>query len=55
MAELLGVGVTHSPAIITPDELKNYSLTRALRDNDRIPAERKDPASWPVWPGPCHS
>ncbi|HCP24045.1 MAG: extradiol ring-cleavage dioxygenase [SAR202 cluster bacterium] len=47
MAEILGVGVTHSPSLITPDELKNYSLTRALRSNDRIPAERKVPASWP--------
>ena len=36
MAEILGLGVTHSPSLITPDELKNYSLTRAL-ENDRIP------------------
>ena len=47
MAEILGVGLTHSPSLIAPDELKNYSLTRALRSNDRIPADRKDPASWP--------
>ena len=46
MAEILGVGLTHSPALITPDELKNYSLTRALT-NDRIPAEQKNPESWP--------
>ena len=30
MAEILGIGVTHSPSLIAPDELKNYSLTRAL-------------------------
>ena len=47
MAEILGVGVTHSPSLITPDELKNYSLTRALR-NERIPAERKNPENWPA-------
>ena len=47
MAEILGVGVTHSPSLIAPDELRNYSLTRALR-NERIPAERKDPGSWPA-------
>ena len=47
MAELLGLGVTHSPSLITPDELKNYSLTRALR-NERIPAERKNPENWPA-------
>ena len=48
MAEILGVGLTHSPSLIAPDELKNYSLTRALRSNNRIPKERKDPASWPA-------
>ena len=47
MAEILGVGLTHSPSLIAPDELKNYSLTRALRSNDRIPTERKDSGSWP--------
>ena len=47
MAEILGVGLTHSPSLIVPDELKNYSLTRALSNNDRIPAEQKNPESWP--------
>ena len=47
MAEILGLGVTHSPSLIAPDELKNYSLTRALR-NDRIPLERKNPENWPA-------
>jgi len=47
MAEILGVGLTHSPSLIAPDELKNYSLTRALSNNDRIPAEQKNPESWP--------
>ena len=47
MAEILGVGVTHSPSLISPDELKNYSLTRALR-NEKIPPERKNPENWPA-------
>lgn len=47
MAEILGVGVTHSPSLITPDEDRNFSLTRTLRNNDRIPPEMKDPRSWP--------
>ena len=47
MAEILGVGATHSPSLITPDELKNYSLTRALR-NERIPLEQKNPENWPA-------
>ena len=46
MAEILGVGLTHSPSLISPDELKQYSLTRALT-NDRITAERKNQESWP--------
>ena len=46
MAEILGVGVTHSPSLITPDELKHYSLTRALR-NERIPSDQKNPENWP--------
>ena len=47
MAEILGVGLTHYPGMIAPDEDLGYPLTRALRHNDRIPAEMKDPASWP--------
>ena len=46
MGEILGLGVTHSPSLISPDELKNYALTRALR-NERIPSERKNPENWP--------
>ena len=47
MAELLGVGLTHSPSLISPDEDGNTSLARTLRNNDRIPAELKDPRNWP--------
>ena len=36
MAEILGVGVTHSPSLITPDELKNLA--------DPRPQERAHPA-----------
>ncbi|GIT02342.1 MAG: hypothetical protein CM1200mP27_09670 [Chloroflexota bacterium] len=43
MADILGVGLTHSPSLITPDELKNYSLTRALRNNDRTPGGKEEP------------
>ena len=47
MAEILGIGVTHSPSLIAKDEDKNYSLTRALKYNDKIPSELKKPESWP--------
>ena len=30
MAELLGVGLTHSPSLISPDEDGNTSLARTL-------------------------
>jgi hypothetical protein len=47
MAEMLGIGLTHSPSLIAPDEDGNTSLARALRNNDNIPAKFKDPSSWP--------
>jgi len=47
MAEILGVGLTHSPSFIRPDEDRDFSLTRTLRHNDRVPAEMKNPSNWP--------
>ena len=47
MAELLGLGLTHSPSLIRPDEDGESSLKRTLRTNDRVPAELKNPTNWP--------
>ena len=47
MAEILGLGLTHSPSFIRPDEDGESSLKRTLRTNDRIPAELKNPLNWP--------
>ena len=47
MAEILGLGLTHSPSFIRPDEDGESSLKRTLRTNDRIPPELKIPANWP--------
>ena len=47
MAEILGLGLTHSPSFIRPDEDGESSLKRTLRTNHRIPPELKDPANWP--------
>ena len=47
MAEILGLGLTHSPSFIRPDEDGESSLKRTLRSNDRIPAEMKNPLNWP--------
>ena len=47
MAEILGLGLTHSPSFIRPDEDRESSLKRTLRTNHRVPAELKNPANWP--------
>ena len=47
MAELLGVGLTHYPPFITPDEEQQFPLVRTLKHNDRVPVAMKDPTSWP--------
>ncbi len=46
MADILGVGLTHSPSLIKPDEEKDFSIHRSLR-NPRLPPELKLPANWP--------
>ena len=47
MAEILGLGLTHSPSLIRPDEDGESSLKRTLRTNDAVPAEMKNPSNWP--------
>ena len=47
MTDILGVGLTHYPSIIAPDEDRVFPLTRTLRANDRIPLTLKHPSSWP--------
>ena len=47
MAEILGLGLTHSPSLIRPDEDGESSLKRTLRENDKVPAEMKIPTNWP--------
>ncbi len=46
MAEILGVGATHYPPGLVPDEYKPWPLVRMLQ-SDRIPAHMKDLANWP--------
>ena len=46
MAEILGVGLTHSPSLIKPDTELDFSITRSLR-NPQLPAELKIPTNWP--------
>jgi hypothetical protein len=46
MGEILGLGVTHYPGLIVPDEQMDTLLKRALA-SDSVPLELKDPTSWP--------
>ena len=47
MAEILGLGLTHYPPLIGPDEDKNIPLKRTLNTNKNVPEEMKNPSSWP--------
>jgi hypothetical protein len=47
MAEILGLGLTHYPPLIAPDEDKLIPLKRTLRTNQNLPAEMKNPSNWP--------
>ena len=46
MGEILGIGVTHYPGLIQPDEAMAGLLSRTL-DSDQVPEALKDPARWP--------
>jgi Catalytic LigB subunit of aromatic ring-opening dioxygenase len=47
MAEILGLGVTHYPGLMAPDEQMAAILERTL-SSAQVPAELKDPARWPA-------
>ena len=48
MGEILGIGATHYPPGIVPDEYKPWPLARMLKQDDpRIPPHMKDPMNWP--------
>lgn len=47
MAEILGIGVTHTPPGLVPGELKPWPLVRMLKTDQRIPEHMRDPANWP--------
>jgi hypothetical protein len=45
MGDVLGLGLTHYPMLLSPDSHMSLLLRITLQDPD-IPAERKDPANW---------
>ncbi len=47
MAEILGMGSTHWPLLIQPDEAKSWPFLRTLANNPDIPDEMKIPTNWP--------
>ena len=47
MAEILGVGCTHYPPLITPDEDRGFPINVTLNHDERLPEELKNPLNWP--------
>src|SRR4029077_18442793 len=47
MGEILGIGVTHYPGLIQPDEQMAGLLNRTL-NSDQVPEKLKDPKTWPA-------
>jgi Catalytic LigB subunit of aromatic ring-opening dioxygenase len=47
MGEILGIGVTHYPGLIQPDEQMAGLLNRTL-NSDQVPEKMKDPTTWPA-------
>ena len=47
MGDILGIGTTHYPPGLVPDEYKPWPLARMLHTDPRIPTHLKDPANWP--------
>jgi len=47
MAEILGVGCTHRPLMLRPNEDWTFMFRAALDDPD-MPEAMKNPASWPA-------
>jgi hypothetical protein len=45
MSQFLGLGITHYPMLLSPDENMSGLLRRTLTDPD-IPSDSKDPANW---------
>ncbi len=47
MAEILGAGVTHYPALMAPDEQRRFPLHFTLQRDERVPEDLKNPENWP--------
>ena len=47
MGEILGIGLTHYPPMIIPDEEGRIPLRITLARDERVPPEMKIPTNWP--------
>ena len=47
MGEIMGMGSTHWPAMIQPDEAKPWPFLRTLARDPRVPEALQDPRNWP--------
>src|SRR2546427_748375 len=47
MGPIMGMGSSHWPAMIQPDEAKPWPFLRTLANDPRVPAALKDPLNWP--------
>ena len=48
MGTIMGMGSSHWPAMIQPDEAKPWPFLRTLANDPRVPAELKNPVNWPA-------
>src|SRR5437870_9565008 len=47
MGTIMGMGSSHWPAMIQPDEAKPWPFLRTLANDPRVPTELKNPLNWP--------
>src|SRR6266446_6817363 len=47
MGTIMGMGSSHWPAMIQPDEAKPWPFLRTLAHDPRVPEELKNPLNWP--------
>ena len=47
MAEIIGIGCTHYPPLITPDADRGFPVNVTLTRDERLPEALKNPLNWP--------
>ena len=47
MGEIMGMGSTHWPAMIRPDDAGAWPFLRTLANDPRVPEALQDPSNWP--------